>query len=60
MKFTTEQLLYFEAYEQVRESAEYNMFDLRAAQAAGLTRDQHIFVMENYNALKLAFQAAQG
>jgi hypothetical protein len=60
MTFTTEQLLHFEAYEQVRESAEYNMFDLRAAQAAGLTRDQHIFVMENYNALKLAFQAAQG
>jgi hypothetical protein len=60
MNFTTEQLLYFEAYEQVRESAEYNMFDPRAAQAAGLNKDQHIFVMENYTALKLAFQAAQG
>ena len=59
MKFTTEQLLHFEAYEQVRESGKYNMFDPRAKQAAGLTRDQHIFVMENYNALKLAFQAAQ-
>lgn len=60
MKFTPKQLLQFEAYEQVRESGEYNMFDYRAQLAAGLTKDQHLFVMTNYDSLKLAFQAAQG
>jgi hypothetical protein len=60
MTFTSEQLKDWEVYEKVRQSAECNMFDRRASEAAGLTKDQHLFVMEHYNALKLAFQAAQG
>jgi hypothetical protein len=59
MTFTDEQLMHFEAFEKVRESAEYNMFAIQAAEAAGLTRDEHLFILENYSALKVAFQAAQ-
>ena len=60
MTFTPEQLKNWEAYEKVRQSAECNMFDLRAAEAAGLTKEEHLFCMEHYAVLKLAFEAAQG
>lgn len=58
MTFTPEQLKNWEAYEEVRQSGEYNMFDPRAAQAAGLRRDEHLFCLEHHAALKAAHEAA--
>ena len=52
--FTDKQLADFAAYVRVQESNRYNMFDPRAAQAAGLTRDEMVFVMDNYEALEAA------
>lgn len=52
MKFIKSQLDSFAAYEKVRQSGEYNMFDWRAQEASGLDRDDYMFVMKNYSALK--------
>ena len=54
MTFTPEQLKNWQAYERVRASSEYNMFDPRAAQAAGLNSDEHLFCMRHFDALKKA------
>lgn len=58
MTFTPEQLKNWEAYEKVRQSAECNMFDRRAGEAAGLTPEQHLFCMEHYAALRAAHEAS--
>jgi hypothetical protein len=58
MTFTDQQLKNWAAYEKVRLSAEFNMFDRRAAVAAGLRQEEHLFCMENYSALKAAYEAA--
>jgi hypothetical protein len=52
MTFTDKQIKNFKAYERVRASGHFNMFDLRAQQAASLKRDDFTFVMEHYDALK--------
>lgn len=54
MIFTPGQIEQWERYEKVRESGEFNMFSQHAETAAKLSRDQMIFVMENYAALKAA------
>ena len=41
----------FRAYEEVRMSGDYNMFDSRAQINAGLTEDQYLYVIENYKRL---------
>ena len=38
----------FRAYEEVRMSGDYNMFDSIARISTGLTEDQYLYVMENY------------
>jgi hypothetical protein len=57
MTFTDQQLKNWASYEEVRLSGEINMFDSRAAVAAGLSRDEHLFCMTNYAALKAAHEA---
>jgi hypothetical protein len=43
----------FLAYETVRESGVTNMFDTRVVtELSGLTRQQILFIMENYSTLK--------
>jgi hypothetical protein len=42
MTFTDQQLKNWAAYEKVRLSAEFNMFDRRAAVAAGLSQDEPV------------------
>ena len=56
MTFTSQDLKNFKKYVKVQESGKYNMFDPRARAAAGLDRDEFLFVMENYSALKEASQ----
>lgn len=41
MMFTPKQLKNWQAYERVRENGKYNMLDTRAAQAAGLNKEEH-------------------
>lgn len=57
-KFTPEQLADFKAYVEVQKSSRFNMFDPRARQAAGISRESLVFCMENYEALKQAAGAA--
>ena len=41
----------FRAYEEVRMSGDYNMFDSRAQINTGLTEDQYLYVTKNYKRL---------
>lgn len=50
--FTKSQINQFKSYESVRKSGHYNMFDSRARLASGLTKEEYLFVMENYRELK--------
>lgn len=57
--FTQKQLNDFRAYREVQESGKYNMLDPRARQLAGLDREDFLFVLSNYSALKQAYEAAE-
>jgi len=52
MTFTKKQIRDWKAYEKVRSGGRYNMFDPRAKMAAGLSREDYLFVMSNYDKLK--------
>ena len=54
MEFTNQQLQNFKKYVRVQMGGRYNMFDPRARAATGLDKDEYLFVMENYSALKEA------
>ena len=41
----------FEAYEEVRESGVFNMFDGRVADRAGFSKDTHISIIHFYSEL---------
>ena len=41
----------FRAYEEVRMSGDYNMFDSIARIESGLTEEQYLYVMKNYKRL---------
>lgn len=51
-KFTTQQRDNFRAYERVRKGSRWNMYDPRAVRATGLDREEYVFVMNNFAALK--------
>ena len=55
--FTKKEINNYKSYEQVRKSGAYNMFDSRARLSSGLTKDEYLFVMENYSALKEAAES---
>jgi len=57
MTFTKRQINHFKSYEIIRKSGAYNMFDSRARLASGLTKDEYLFVMENYSDLKNASES---
>ena len=50
--FTKKQMKNWRAYEAVRKSGEWNMFDHHAMTASGLTDDEYSFVMNNFAAMK--------
>lgn len=56
-KFTNEEIENWRAYEEVRASGAYNMFDPRARQLTGLSRADYGFAMDNYSALKAQAEA---
>ena len=47
--FSKEELNDFERYVKVQKSGKYNMFDPRARQQTGLTKERFLFVIENYS-----------
>lgn len=46
----------FDAYEKVRVSGKYNMFDPRALEASGLSKKDYVYVMENYTELSQKYK----
>lgn len=54
MTFTEVQLRQFRRYVKVQRSNRYNMLTPQAAQAAGLTREEMFFIMDNYDELERA------
>lgn len=59
MKFSKSQLLDFAAFVRVQKSGRFNMYDPRAAKAAGLVRAQMVFCMEHYEELARAAEAGE-
>jgi len=57
-KFTKQQLADFKAYVRVQRGGRYNMLDPRARQAAGLSQEAYVFVIDNYEALEAAAKGA--
>jgi hypothetical protein len=53
-KFTKRQIANWKEYEAVRAEGLYNMFDPNAQLATGLDRDDYMFSLKNYSALKEA------
>ena len=58
-KFTPDQIQNYLTYEDVRSRGAYNMYDPRARQITGLSREDYIFVMKNYLALEAQHAAEQ-
>lgn len=50
--FTQQQLLDWKAYERVRQSGRWNMFDPRARRETKLSSERYSFVMKHYSDLK--------
>ena len=57
---TEQQIADYVAYERVRASSKYNMFDPRAMAASGLDQEAYLFVMKNYDALRQAHHERSG
>lgn len=56
IRFTDRQVKDFAAYEEVRSSGRVNMFDPSARILAGLDRNEHIFVMKNFEGLQAQYR----
>ena len=54
MKFTFMQIANWRRYEKVRLGGRWNMFFPQARAATGLTPEEYLFCIENYNELKEA------
>lgn len=57
-KFSDKQIEAWRAYERVRQSDVYNMFDPRARVATRLSPEDYAFCMNHFTALKEAARAA--
>lgn len=45
---TEQEIKNFYAYRQVQRSGAYNMWSRQAREEAGLDRDEHLFIIQNY------------
>lgn len=59
MDFTYKQLNDWRTFEDIRLTGAYNMVSPRVAEELGLSRDEHLFVIKNYAALKATYEAAE-
>jgi hypothetical protein len=55
--FSKKQINNFKSYEIIRKSGTFNMLDNQARLASGLTKEEYLFVMENFNDLREASQS---
>ncbi len=56
--FTEEQLENWRAYEEVRSEGNWSMWSPQAREATGLSKEDYLYVMKNFSALKEAVEAA--
>ena len=49
--FTTLQVSHFHAYKKVQKRGHFNMLDPRARQATGLSKEDYVFVINNYKGI---------
>jgi hypothetical protein len=54
--FTEKQLKNFARYVVLQSSGKYNMLDPKAVGASGLTINEYLFVLGNYDALSVAYK----
>lgn len=57
-KFSESEIQNWRQFEKVRKGGKYNMYDSRAVAATKLAKDDYVFVMKNYSALKDAADKA--
>jgi hypothetical protein len=55
--YTNKQINNYKSYEIIRRSGAYNMFSPQARLSTGLTKEEYLFVMDNYSELKEAAEA---
>lgn len=58
-EFTEKQLNDWRSFELLRLDRKYNMMHPEVATELGLTRDEHLFILENYGPLKVAYEAIE-
>jgi len=58
MKFTEKDIKAFHAYEKIKVTGKYNMFDPNARRATGLSEPDYLFVLTNFDKLKETVSAA--
>jgi hypothetical protein len=51
-KYSDRDIVDWRSYERVRLTGKFNMFDPRAIDMTGLTRERYIFIMEHYNQIQ--------
>jgi len=51
-KYTDKDIEDWTSYERVRLCGLYNMFDPRARDMVGLTKERYIFILENYSDIR--------
>ena len=57
-RYTPSQMADYRAFVRVQKLGHWNMLTREAAQEAGLSRDEHTFVMKHYGAMQIQAQAA--
>ena len=51
-KFTKAQMAQFDRFVQVQKSGRHNMLSPLAGAAAGISKEEHAFILENYSSME--------
>jgi len=51
-RYSDRDIVDWRTYERVRLTGYYNMFDPRAREMTGLTRERYIFILKNYSGIQ--------
>jgi hypothetical protein len=52
-KYSDKDIIDWRTYERVRLTGKFNMYDPRAIDMTGLTRERYIFIMEHYDHIRI-------
>jgi hypothetical protein len=58
-RYSDRDIIDWRTYERVRLCGTYNMFDPRAIDMTGLTRERYIFILENYCSIQDQMKEAE-